>query len=110
MSTGTISDEDVQWFDADDAPEEYVIEEPEVEDALLEPQIMDDTESGDDRGYETPAPATEGEEEVKRAKKPVKRRTHLPAPIAGDEMSLLNVLRKNVGKVWDYVLILYTSN
>lgn len=99
MSTGTVSDDDLQWFDADDGPEEYVIEEPEVD----EHPVASDVESVEDKGYETPeAEGTEAEPEPKPVKPPIRRRTHLPAPITGDEMSLLAVLRKNVGKVCHY--------
>lgn len=95
MSTGTVSDESMEWFDADDGPEEYVIEEPEH----VEAPMTSDVESVDEEGYESPA-ASAAEQSSKPFKPPVRRRTHLPAPITGDEMSLLNVLRKNVGKVW----------
>lgn len=94
-STGTVSDESIQWFDADDGPEEYVIEEPEP----VEAPMTSDVESVDEKGYESPA-VSGTEEESKHFKPLVRRRTHLPASITGDEMSLLNVLRKNVGKVW----------
>jgi oxysterol-binding protein-related protein 3/6/7 len=104
MSTGTTSDESIQWFDADDGPEEYVIEEPEPAEAPM----ASDVESVDEEGYESPA--LSGAEESKLFKPPVRRRTHLPAPITGDEMSLLSVLRKNVGKVWLVTGIYTTSN
>jgi len=100
LSTATMSDESIQWFDADDGPEEYVIEEPEVEleAEVAEPQVspsdQESSDSGlDEKRYETPEPPEAVEEEV-----PIKRRTHLPAPVTGEEMSLLSVLRKNVGK------------
>jgi oxysterol-binding protein-related protein 3/6/7 len=91
MSTGTASDESIQWFDADDGPEEYVIEEPEMDEPVEAPT------TSDEEGYETPDLSRA--EESKPVKPPVRRRTHLPAPVTGDEMSLLSVLRKNVGKV-----------
>lgn len=92
MSIETTSEGSLQWFDASDGPEEYVIDEAEV----AEPVVVTDHESDseEEKGYETPG--AENEEVVRP---PVKRRTHLPARDFGDEMSLLNVLRKNVGKV-----------
>ncbi|CCA69158.1 related to OSH3-Member of oxysterol-binding protein family [Serendipita indica DSM 11827] len=97
MSVGTTSDESVQWFDADDGPEEYVLEEPEaeneVEDAKM--QIVSDSETEEDK---PPPPQSSGDEEIVPVKPPIRRRTRLPAPVTGDELSLLGVLRKNVGK------------
>jgi oxysterol-binding protein-related protein 3/6/7 len=99
LSTATTSDDSIQWFDADDGPEEYVIEEPEaeLEAEIVEPQAFasdQESDSGlDEKRYETPEPSEAVEKKV-----PIRRRTRLPAPVTGDEMSLLNVLRKNVGK------------
>ena len=96
MSVGTTSDESVQWFDADDGPEEYVIEEPEAEVEEGRVQVLSDSESEEDKP--PPESTQEGEQPVP-VKPPIKRRTRLPAPLTGDELSLLGVLRKNVGKV-----------
>jgi oxysterol-binding protein-related protein 3/6/7 len=99
LSTATASDDSIQWFDADDGPEEYVIEEPdgELEAEIVEPQALasdQESDSGlDEKRYGTPDSSETVEKKV-----PVRRRTHLPAPVMGDEMSLLNILRKNVGK------------
>lgn len=39
-------------------------------------------------------------EKVKEKVETVRRRNQLPAPVSGDEFSMLSMLRKNVGKVW----------
>lgn len=107
LSTGTTSDESMQWFDADDGPEEYMIEEPEAEmEAEEEPLSLpsdQETDSGiDEKEHGTPEPVTEAEKAA-----PVRRRTRLPAPAMADEMSLLNVLRKNVGKVQQILALMH---
>jgi hypothetical protein len=100
-SIGT-TETSVEWFDAVDAPEEFIIP-PEPKDA--EDQVV---ENGDDSNSE--ADAMEGVSALEfmtsageEMKKDVQRRTNLPAPIAGDELSLLAVLKKNVGKVREYM-------
>lgn len=97
MSTGTMSDESVQWFDADDGPEEYLIEdpEPEMEAEEVVPQALS---SGQDSDSDVDEQKQQSFVSLEEKPTPVKRRTRLPAPAVGDEMSLLNVLRKNVGK------------
>jgi hypothetical protein len=109
LSTTTTSDDSIQWFDADDGPEEYVIEEPEVEleAETAERQVASDQESDfgmDEERCETLEPSEATEERI-----PIKRRTHLPAPLTGDEMSLLSVLRKNVGKASSISLLGLTT-
>ena len=101
-SIGT-TDTSVEWFDAVDGPEEFIIP-PEPKDA--EDRVV---ENGDDSDSEAEATGdVSGSEFVASVgaqnKKEVQRRTKLPAPITGDEMSLLAVLRKNVGKVCEYTL------
>jgi len=97
-SIGT-TDTSVEWFDAVDASEEFIIP-PEPEDRVVE--------NGDDSDSEAEATGDVSASELvasvgEQKKKEVQRRTKLPAPITGDEMSLLVVLKKNVGKVRKYV-------
>ena len=96
-SFGT-TDTSLEWFDAVDGPEEFIIppEPRDMEDRMVE--TVDDSDSegeatGDvfDSEYSTSA----GEQK----KMDVQRRTNLPAPATANEMSLLSVLKKNVGKV-----------
>jgi hypothetical protein len=99
-SIGT-TDTSIEWFDAVDGSEEFIIP-PESEDRVVE--------NGDDSDSEAEAtgdgPASEFMESVVvQKKKEVRRRTKLPAPVTGDEMSLLAVLKKNVGKVREYSLV-----
>jgi hypothetical protein len=109
MSVGTISDDSVQWFDADDGPEEYVIEEPDAEaegdktsqQVTTEPESESEAEEGPGDTSTQEVEAEEAEKEKALEKPVVQRRTELPAIVTGDEMSLLAVLRKNVGKVCD---------
>lgn len=96
-SIGTM-DTSVEWFDAVDGPEEFIIppEPKDTEDPVVE--IADDSDSegeatGDvfDSEFTTSA--------VEQKKMDVQRRTNLPAPTIENEMSLLSVLKKNIGKV-----------
>jgi len=100
-STGT--DTSIEWFDAVDGPEEFIIP-PEPKDA--EDQVV---ENGEDSDSDAEATADDLASEFmtstgEQKKKQVQRRTILPTPITGDEMSLLAVLKKNVGKVCEYAL------
>ncbi|KAG8754479.1 hypothetical protein FRC14_005023 [Serendipita sp. 396] len=104
MSVGTTSDDSLQWFDADDGPEEYVLEEPEAELETDEGKniVPSDAESESEKSHVPGAlEAAEPEDLVaspQTIRQSIKRRSCLPAPVTGDEMSLLTVLRKNVGK------------
>ena len=97
-SIGT-TDTSVEWFDAVDGPEEFIIppESKDVEDRVVE--------NGDDSDSEAEATGDEFVTSVgEQKKKEIQWRTKLPAPITGDEISLLAVLKKNVGKVREYAL------
>lgn len=101
-SIGT-TDTSVEWFDAVDGAEEFIIP-PEPKDA--EDRVA---ENGDDSDSEAEAPADVSASECmtpadEQKKIDIQRRRKLPAPITGDEMSLLAVLKKNVGKVCGYAL------
>ena len=96
-SIGTM-DTSVEWFDAVDGPEEFIIppEPRDTEDRVVE--TADDSDSEEEALGD--APASEfmtfaGEQK----KKDVQRRTNLPASTTGDEVSLLAILKKNIGKV-----------
>jgi len=96
-STGT-TDTSIEWFDAIDGPEEFIIppEPRDTEDRVVENGDDSDSEgeaTGNVLASESMTPTGE------RKKRDVQRRTNLPAPNPGDEMSLLSVLKKNVGKV-----------
>jgi len=99
--------------DYEDAlPGEFVLEEEEStsekesEDEDTDHRQEDDTtddddganstyDSADNTQHNSPNPATPTAAETD---KPVVRRAQLPHPIAGDEFSMLGLLRKNVGK------------
>src|SRR5258706_8959543 len=96
-SIGT-ADTSVEWFDAVDGPEEFIIppEPKDTEDQMVETADDSDSEgeaTGEafDSEFTTPA----GEQK----QMDVQRRTNLPAPATENEMSLLGVLKKNIGKV-----------
>jgi hypothetical protein len=96
-SIGT-TDTSVEWFDAVDGSEEFIIppEPKDTEDRVVETADDSDSEgeaTGDVSASEFMTPVGE------QMKKDVQRRINLPAPTTGDEMSLLAVLKKNVGKV-----------
>jgi hypothetical protein len=96
-SIGT-TDTSVEWFDAVDGPEEFIIS-PEPKDT--EERVVETGDDSDSEGeatgdvFASEFMASAGEQK----RKDVQRRTNLPAPTTGDEMSLLAVLKKNVGKV-----------
>lgn len=102
FSIGSNDDED--FYDA--VPGEFVLEEDDLssddepttpgESTLDDDDDSDDEETDADKGSDTsPEPeATTG----KASSGNVQRRAKLPAP-AGDEFSMLGLLRKNVGKV-----------
>ena len=96
-SFGT-TDTSLEWFDAVDGPEEFIIppEPRDMEDRLVE--TADDSDSeGEATGdvFDSEFSTSAGEQK----KMDVQRRTNLPAPATANEMSLLGVLKKNVGKV-----------
>lgn len=97
LSVDTMSDESVQWFDADDGPEEYVIEEQEIEAESEGSRAVSETSSrAEQQEDEPPVPTPQASVLVKA---PVQRRTQLPVPAPSTGMSLISVLKKNVGKV-----------
>jgi hypothetical protein len=105
LSIDTLSDEEVQWFDADDGPEEYLIEEQEQE-AGTEPESKVVSEASSEVGQSIDTKEEEKEEPSVATPqpsaiitKPVQRRRQLPAPAPSTGMSLISVLKKNVGKV-----------
>lgn len=110
----SFSDVPIEWFDATDAfdgPEEFVMEP--VQD-VPDPVGVRPTESqsnSDNSSIDThiddmdsltgPAPEvlTTSSGNFK-----VTRRTQLPVPACSDEGSLFTILKKNVGKVYDFLL------
>jgi hypothetical protein len=100
-SIGT-TDTSVEWFDAVDGPEEFIIppELKDVEDRVVEDGDDSDSEAEAAGGVSAPEFMMSIDEQKKRV---VQRRTNLPASVTSDEMSLLAVLKKNVGKVCEYV-------
>ncbi|KAG0043199.1 Oxysterol-binding protein- protein 3 [Gryganskiella cystojenkinii] len=69
----------------------------------------DDDDSDDESGEEiaakakeevpaAPEPQKASPQETKQDEEPIVRRTVLPAPVSGEDISLLSILRKNVGK------------
>jgi hypothetical protein len=122
--TTTMSDS-VQWFDALDGPEEFVMDLHVQEGTEPQSQLFtNDTRSAvsqqEDSSMDTDIednenpPLSSGE--VRRAAGPpgetsaVVRRTQLPASPAGDEGSLFAILKKNVGKVCMALLCSPPSN
>lgn len=96
-SIGT-TDTNIEWFDAVDGPEEFIIhsEPKDTEDRVVETADDSDSEGEATRdAFASEFMTSAGEQR----KKLIQRRTNLPAPTTADEMSLLGVLRKNVGKV-----------
>ena len=91
-------DTSVEWFDAIDGPEEFIIppEPKDTEDLVVE--TVDDSDSeGEATGDVLDSEFTTSAVEQKKVD--VQRRTNLPAPTIENEMSLLSVLKKNIGKV-----------
>lgn len=96
-SFGT-TDTSVEWFDAVDGPEEFIIppEPRDTEDQGVE--TADDSDSEEETTgdvFDSEFSTLAGEQK----KMDVQRRTNLPAPTTTNEISLLGVLKKNVGKV-----------
>ncbi|KAF9437806.1 hypothetical protein BGZ76_011048 [Entomortierella beljakovae] len=91
------------FYDADDAvlttdltPEDL----SDLEAGFDDDHTHDDGSSDDELHAEVPAPvAVEAPKTgVAAVEEPVVRRTTLPAPVSGADISLLSILRKNVGK------------
>ncbi|KAG6850320.1 hypothetical protein H0H93_014895 [Arthromyces matolae] len=103
------SDSMHEWFDALDVAEEYVIDDPQVEEkpsrvltnesrsslnqqdtSSIDTDIDDVNNTGNDWHSTHTSP--------KSSRKVVHYRTKLPSPPVGDEGSLFAILKKNVGK------------
>lgn len=120
--TSSITGSDV-FYDADDADEPAVLDlTADLTDFEGDAQIDEDDNSSDDESAEEPvieelqltaviAPAPEAvatetpapqapaaAENLLAVVDPITRRTALPAPVSGEDISLLSILRKNVGK------------
>jgi len=108
----TMSDSASEWFDASEGAEEFVLddvipdanEQPSyimTNDSASSTSLEPDAESVDTdiESEELPAPVSDDAPASPDTPLQVARRTHLPAPITGDEGSLFTVLKKNVGKV-----------
>ncbi|KAI8360360.1 Oxysterol-binding protein-domain-containing protein [Mortierella sp. GBAus27b] len=113
----SITGSDV-FYDADDADEPEVLDltSADLTDFDGDAHIDEDDNSSDDESAEEPvieelqvapvaaetaAPAAAGKaapEAIPAAEEPIVRRTQLPAPVSGEDISLLSILRKNVGK------------
>ena len=104
--TTSFNDSPLEWFDATDmfdGPEEFVLEP--AQDVPVSVGFLDiDSQSNSDNSsidtnidVQVLAPAPEVVTSSGGSK--VMRRTQLPVPSFGDEGSLFNILKKNVGKV-----------
>jgi hypothetical protein len=112
--TSSITGSDI-FYDADDAiltADLSSADLSDLEDAGFDDQEDENDFSSDDESAEelakhkeeAPAPATEQQkaptapQATKEAEGPIVRRSVLPAPVSGEDISLLSILRKNVGK------------
>ncbi|KAF9124583.1 hypothetical protein BGW39_008097 [Mortierella sp. 14UC] len=88
LSSADLSDLEGAGFDdqADDHDDNSSDEDDSSEDPVKETQVA---EAPPQQGHNS-------KEEVDQA--PIVRRTVLPAPVSGEDISLLSILRKNVGK------------
>lgn len=57
-----------------------------------------DDNSSDEEAQEEPAPVSSKKASPSTVDEPIVRRRVLPAPVSGEDISLLSILRKNVGK------------
>ena len=94
ISSGSV------WYDAEDGAEELVLED-EPED--MAPIIVDDgaseesVEAALEADHDKREPSEASKEEPRPA--PIIRRTCLPVPCSKEEVSMIGVFRKNIGKV-----------
>ncbi|KAF9112766.1 Oxysterol-binding protein- protein 3 [Mortierella sp. AM989] len=94
------------FYDADDAVLTTDLSPGELSDLEgvgFDDQANDDNSSDDDApaeepAKEEPAPTPQPVAEGAAVEEPIVRRTVLPAPVSGEDISLLSILRKNVGK------------
>ncbi|KAK7463810.1 Oxysterol-binding protein 3 [Stygiomarasmius scandens] len=107
----TMSDSASEWFDASEGAEEFVLDDG-TPDANEQPSYIMTNDSASSTSLEPDAESVDTDMESEELSTPVSddipaspdaplqvaRRTHLPAPITGDEGSLFTVLKKNVGK------------
>ncbi|KAJ3907829.1 oxysterol binding protein [Lentinula edodes] len=107
----TITDSLNEWFDASEGEgvQEFVLDEQTSPDNGEMPSRITTTDSqssldhAEESSIDTDIEDVGGEPSVldqvaRTSQAQVVRRTHLPAPITGDEGSLFAVLKKNVGK------------
>lgn len=111
----TVSDSVHEWFDALDGAEEFVMDVHTTPDGNEQPSRMLTNESRssldqhDISSIDTDENLNVPTSEDTRTASPhsiqqVVRRTRLSAPPSGDEGSLFAILKKNVGKVYCFVL------
>jgi oxysterol-binding protein-related protein 3/6/7 len=109
------SDSVIEWFDASEGAEEFVLDETAIDPSERPSQISTndsassihteadaesiDTDSDSDESIRSPTVQGNVTPATTVTSLQVVRRTTLPAPITGDEGSLFAVLKKNVGKV-----------
>ncbi|KAF9103199.1 hypothetical protein BGX29_003664 [Mortierella sp. GBA35] len=106
--TSSITGSDI-FYDADDAILTADLSSADLSD--LEGAGFDDQagdhhdDSSDDESSEEPVRETQvaeappkQDDSSKEVETPIVRRTTLPAPVSGEDISLLSILRKNVGK------------
>ena len=103
--TGSTSGSSL-WFDAPDGGEEFILDDDDREGEIDHSVVVSEVDVGSDKESigsddgSKPSPETpKGETTPQPSHLVVKRRSILPAPTSGDEVSLFSVLKKNVGKV-----------
>ncbi|KAK2461755.1 hypothetical protein APHAL10511_006218 [Amanita phalloides] len=99
-SFATTSDSTIEWYDAPDGPEEYVMcmdEQGHVE-HILSSDSRSTYQSEGDSGVDTDIEDDTQEGYGGSGSVHVIRRSELPAAIASDEGSLFTILKNNVGK------------
>ncbi|TIB71338.1 hypothetical protein E3Q24_02362 [Wallemia mellicola] len=94
----TSSVNDFEFYDAQDTfGEAYEFEDPDEEDEGND-DVHDDEEDVDKEAVYDGVESSHGPHDSKYGLMQLPRRPQLPAPISGDEIGLLGVLKKNVGK------------